>query len=210
MALQIRRGTDAERQLIIPAQGELIYTVDSKKLYVGDGVTTGGIGTATTPSLSNITDVVVTDPTPNHVLKFDGTHWINDSFIPNIQAAVADMLDVGVHTNIDIVYDPEAGSLSFSSTDTGILSVEQDTAPELGGNLSLNGHDITGTGNLTVTGAATLSDGLTLTPMASAPLLPVPGQIVVANGTDWDPATNGKETLVVYLGADWVVVASAV
>ena len=42
MALQIRRGTDAERQLIIPLQGELIFTTDTKKLYVGDGATVGG------------------------------------------------------------------------------------------------------------------------------------------------------------------------
>jgi len=43
MALQIRRGTDAERQLYVPLQGEIIFTIDTKKLYVGDGVTLGGI-----------------------------------------------------------------------------------------------------------------------------------------------------------------------
>ena len=42
MALQIRRGTDAERLTITPAEGELIYTTDTKLLYVGDGSTAGG------------------------------------------------------------------------------------------------------------------------------------------------------------------------
>ena len=42
MALRLRRGTDSERLLITPAEGELIYTTDTKKLYVGDGVTVGG------------------------------------------------------------------------------------------------------------------------------------------------------------------------
>lgn len=42
MALQIRRGTDAERLTITPAEGELIYTTDTKLLYVGDGSTVGG------------------------------------------------------------------------------------------------------------------------------------------------------------------------
>jgi cytoskeletal protein CcmA (bactofilin family) len=42
MALRIRRGTDAERQSITPAAGELIYTTDTKALYVGDGTLVGG------------------------------------------------------------------------------------------------------------------------------------------------------------------------
>jgi hypothetical protein len=43
MALRLRRGTNAERQTITPLQGELIYVTDSKKLYVGDGATQGGV-----------------------------------------------------------------------------------------------------------------------------------------------------------------------
>ena len=42
MSIQIRRGTNADRALITPAEGELIYTTDSKVLYVGDGSTLGG------------------------------------------------------------------------------------------------------------------------------------------------------------------------
>jgi hypothetical protein len=43
MAIQIRRGTNAERQLITPVIGELIYTTDTKKVYIGDGTTLGGV-----------------------------------------------------------------------------------------------------------------------------------------------------------------------
>jgi len=43
MALRLRRGTDTERQLIIPETGELIYTTDTKLVYVGDGTTAGGV-----------------------------------------------------------------------------------------------------------------------------------------------------------------------
>jgi hypothetical protein len=42
MTLQIRRGLNADRLTITPAQGELIYTTDTKQLYVGDGTTVGG------------------------------------------------------------------------------------------------------------------------------------------------------------------------
>ena len=43
MALKLRRGTEANRTSITPAEGELIYITDTKKLYSGDGTTAGGV-----------------------------------------------------------------------------------------------------------------------------------------------------------------------
>jgi hypothetical protein len=43
MALKLRKGTNAERQTVTPASGELIYTTDTKQIYVGDGTTIGGV-----------------------------------------------------------------------------------------------------------------------------------------------------------------------
>jgi len=42
MALQLRRGTSGTRTTIYPEPGELIYTTDTKLVYVGDGSTAGG------------------------------------------------------------------------------------------------------------------------------------------------------------------------
>jgi hypothetical protein len=42
MALKIRRGSDTVRQTITPSEGELLYTTDTKKIFVGDGATLGG------------------------------------------------------------------------------------------------------------------------------------------------------------------------
>jgi hypothetical protein len=42
MSLQIRRGTEAQRTGVIFDSGEIIFTTDTQKLYVGDGITTGG------------------------------------------------------------------------------------------------------------------------------------------------------------------------
>lgn len=42
MALQLRRRTNAQRLGTIPLQAELVYTTDTKNLYVGDGITAGG------------------------------------------------------------------------------------------------------------------------------------------------------------------------
>jgi hypothetical protein len=43
MALQIRRGPNAQRATTLLQTGEISWTTDTKKLYVGDGVTTGGV-----------------------------------------------------------------------------------------------------------------------------------------------------------------------
>ena len=42
MSLRIKRGTNSERLTIVPAEGELVYTTDTKQLFIGDGTTTGG------------------------------------------------------------------------------------------------------------------------------------------------------------------------
>ena len=42
MSLRIRRGTDAQRQTLTFDQGEVVYTTDTKKVYIGDGITAGG------------------------------------------------------------------------------------------------------------------------------------------------------------------------
>ena len=59
MALQLRRGTSGTRTGIVPAAGELIYTTDTKLVYVGDGSTAGG----TAVSGGGLTDIV-NDTTP--------------------------------------------------------------------------------------------------------------------------------------------------
>jgi hypothetical protein len=40
--LQIRRGTAAEVAAITPLEGEPVWATDSKRLYIGDGVSAGG------------------------------------------------------------------------------------------------------------------------------------------------------------------------
>jgi hypothetical protein len=40
--LKIKRGLEADRSGVTPAEGEFLYTTDEKKLYIGDGSTAGG------------------------------------------------------------------------------------------------------------------------------------------------------------------------
>lgn len=43
MLIQVRRGLEAYRLSITPDMGEPLFTTDTKKLYIGDGATPGGI-----------------------------------------------------------------------------------------------------------------------------------------------------------------------
>lgn len=100
-----RKGTNAERLLITPLEGEAIYVTDTKQLYVGDGTTVGGnwfCGGATLNYLSEIftirkaavgTGVIEVETLENTTaatnvlnqnspaLRFKGNAWNTDSSI---------------------------------------------------------------------------------------------------------------------------------
>jgi hypothetical protein len=81
MALKLRQGLAADRTSVTPATGELIYTTDTKFVYVGDGVTAGGnlISGAVATDINGLSDVVITSASNGQVLKYNGTNWINDT-----------------------------------------------------------------------------------------------------------------------------------
>lgn len=120
MALQVRRGTNAERLGITPAIGELIYVTDTKALYVGDGTTAGG-------TTSNV-----------------GT----------------------------------------------INSLLEDATPQLGGELDLNGNNITGTGNINITGTITASGNINLGDGVGSDIVVFGGEIQGNIVPDADVAWN--------------------
>lgn len=183
MALQIRRGTDAERQLFIPLQGEIIFTTDTKKLYVGDGTTVGGIAVDTVgeggePDSNTTYSISAESVTGGVNLRLTGS----DSSIDNVKLAAgsnvtisrtdADTITIastGVEgasalndlTDVN-VNSPSSGQvLSFNGTNwinstsggTGIQNVIEDSTPQLGGNLDLNNFDITGIGDIDLIGS---------------------------------------------------------
>ncbi|MDB4396180.1 hypothetical protein N9Z65_01045 [bacterium] len=64
--LKLRRGTDTQRQSVTLEQGELGYTTDGKRVWVGDGFTIGGntvgnIGHITAGTRTDLTNAVVGD-----------------------------------------------------------------------------------------------------------------------------------------------------
>ena len=132
MSLRIRRGTDAQRQAVLFDQGEIIYTTDTQKLYVGDGSTTGG---------------------------------------NNVGAALA---------GTGLVWNALSQTLQ-ATTGGGLSAVVGDTAPQLGGNLTLNGHNISGTGSVNITGSITATGSIIATTGLGADL-PLNGHNITGTG----------------------------
>jgi len=92
--LKVRRGTDAQRKLVVLDVGELGYTTDSKRIFVGDGTTTGGTPSAIKYYTGNISAAVagdgnistvqpgdiVYDTTQNHIYILTGTNASFNSY----------------------------------------------------------------------------------------------------------------------------------
>lgn len=218
MALKIRRGTEAQRASVQFALGELVWTTDTYRLYVGDGIEQGGhniaknlAGTgmafnATTNRLDvnynglgsdlvaegannlyftqeRAQDAVGTALVAGNLYN-NGITFSYDDVNGRITAVVSvaggDTLpdDTG-HANeflktdgvggyswaaVNTLPDDTGQTNKFLTTnglgvyswatpvDTGLTSVSEDPTPTLGGDLTLNSNDITGTGNINING----------------------------------------------------------
>ena len=124
MSLRIRRGTEAQRTGATFDLGEVAWTTDTNKLYVGDGVNLGG---------------------------------------KNILATSA---------GTGLVWNPSTQRLDFNGSGTGIVNVQADANPSLGGNLNLNNRNITGSG-ITINGStgSITTTGITSSVMTTAQLV---------------------------------------
>lgn len=208
MSLRIRRGTEGQRSSKTFDLGEILWTTDGQKLYVGDGVTPGAIDVAAQLAGQHMSyntgtgklDVSFSSLTTNVVPQGSNNLYFTTELA---QDAVGAALIAGnsFNTGITFTYDDVnnritadvsgggGGSLPNQSGHSGnflstngsaaywavlpnsINSVSADTTPALGGNLSLASHDITGSGNIGITGTITSSSNISnsvLTLAASA------------------------------------------
>ena len=63
--IKIRRGTDAQRKTVVFEEGELVFTTDHKRIFIGDGITYGG------KLASNINHIVTTNAVPTNAQRGD-------------------------------------------------------------------------------------------------------------------------------------------
>jgi hypothetical protein len=79
MAIKLRRGLEEERVTILFEQGEIVYVTNTKKVYIGDGLTVGGNLVTGEELLSKLDDVVLTSLGNGNLLIYDSTlqKWKN-------------------------------------------------------------------------------------------------------------------------------------
>ena len=135
MTLRLRRGLDIDRQSIVFAEGELVYTTDTQQIYVGDGSTVGGVRVTGSSEGS--------PPQLTQNLSLNG--W-------NISGS------------------GDISATSFTGDGSGLTNLS------LGGNLTddlvLDTNDITGSGNININGTVNAlsfaGDGSGLTNVAGS------------------------------------------
>lgn len=89
---KVRRGTDAQRRTITLDQGELGYTLDTKRLWVGDGVTSGvAVGTKAHKPLSLVNSLTSTNSYIGDLVNIKGTFY---------QLTAADYTDISSWSNV--------------------------------------------------------------------------------------------------------------
>ena len=169
MSLRIRRGTNAQRTGVTFDLGELVWTQDTERLFIGDGITAGGknvlatsagVGLVWNPTTQTI-DISGSNLSTTNIGEGSNLYYTPE----RAQDAAASLFTSGTHSNISFFYDDVANKINATVTldGVGLANVQADTAPTLGGNLTMNGKTITGTGNINITGniaGTTLSGNL--------------------------------------------------
>jgi hypothetical protein len=161
--------TAAGSGVVVQEEGSNVGTAATIN-FVGSDVTatfSGGVATVTVSS-SGISDGDKGDIT----VSSSGATWtIDNDTITNAKMAddaigLAELSATGTPSASNYL----RGDNTWATITTGITDVVSDTTPQLGGNLDLNSNNITGTGNVNVTGivTASLSNSWTLTGNGSA------------------------------------------
>ncbi len=172
MALQIRRGTEAQRTApgFLPKAGELIWTNDLNQLWVGDNSTEGGIGVAmnsTLPTLAGTNleynpetkalDLNLTGIDTNDIPEGTNNKYFSNELARDVVGlALTD--GNAYNTGITFVYDDVNDRITATVSVSGIAM-----GGNLTSNLVLSTYDITGTGDINITGNITTTGALGLT-----------------------------------------------
>lgn len=134
MALQFRKVTEEQRLTITPVIGEPLYTIDTKKFYIGDGVTVGGISIISSIAVQDYFNVDLQDGNikDGDFLYYDATE--NKWKLGKHALLTSDLIDVTPSTELDqnfmIVYN----------ADTDKWVIREELTKALG---DVNGIDVT-------------------------------------------------------------------
>ena len=115
---------------------------------------TGGGGT-TINGLNDVGDVTITlsSLADNQILRYDsGTEkWRNETF-SGISLTDLSVTTATASSTPSLVYNNGTGVFTYTPPAISSFEVVDDTTPQLGGDLDLNSNDVTGTGDINISG----------------------------------------------------------
>lgn len=117
--IKFRRGTDSQRKSISFEEGEVIYSVDKKRIFVGDNTTLGGIPVS---NRNYIVDTLGIPPiVPAEALEGDIIHEksTNKTYIVNLNVNVLELL---------VLIDIEEYNLLKIKTDNILINLQSLTS----------------------------------------------------------------------------------
>lgn len=173
MPLQIRRGTEGQRPSITPLNGEPVYSSDTKKLFIGDGSTPGGV------TLGYYGRVEVSG---QDTLSATGNR---------------DVLTVVAGSNIAVTTNSTTNSITISAATTfselqnESIRIYQNNIIGLNSNENIN-VDPAGTGKLIVTGSTDIVGNLVVSGTVDGTFIgDVTGSVFADNSTLLVDAVSG-------------------
>jgi len=144
LKLLVRRGDDLDRQNIKLSEGELGYTTDGKRLFVGDGQTEGGIvvGNKFLGTVSNINSV--TDAIAGDIV-----------YVTSERTLYARNLTNTAWEEVSVVLEPEDGTIVI---DNSQISVGTLSAGNFSKDIAGNSIEIDSQGKIALSGDQILTD----------------------------------------------------
>jgi hypothetical protein len=147
--ITIRRGLDADRRTLVLSAGEIVYSTDIKRMFIGDGVTLGS------NYVGNKTFVVSTTAAlnmPSNGIEYDLLYSVRENslfvltgFNPTGSYGSENISNYRrispLADNISLIYDESTGTFSinpyyFNNQDTGFVHLSGDVMKS-GSNLTL-------------------------------------------------------------------------
>ena len=129
----IRKGTESEKNAIILSEAELGYTTNQKRLWLGDGVTLGGVSAANKYLGSFSAPSAVTNPVIGDIIYNQASTEFQILTGTNSDGNIGDEQYVNLSSNQGTVTRIDAGTgLIFNSADsfittTGTINIKIDS-----------------------------------------------------------------------------------
>lgn len=190
MALQFRRGTAADRlaSTEAPAVGEPWFTYDDGQLYIGDGVTVGGVNVGSNVPISQLNDVTLISESVRAISSYSITSNVvsialslNHNYYEGLSVEIANSpvsilngthLITGIFSGNGFTFDLTAADVSSTTTTGTVTPLVED------------GYTLVwdATANIWKEGLPTLSLD-SLTDVDTTTVVPIEDDILIYDGT---------------------------